>query len=137
MNPIPIDYSSLCAGRYLEWRLNADSSGSRSRVATLGNQEGEITALDFSPSGLTIASGSSTGIVKIFDMRRPLPQLQRDHGTGFPIKSLRHLTTASQEKLVLAADKSTIKIFSEQKGDIFCSINPLVDINHVEVVPDT
>jgi ribosome biogenesis protein ENP2 len=104
---------------------------SKSRVAIIGGQEGEVTALDFSDSGLTLAMGSSMGLIKIFDLRSPVPLLQRDQGMSFPIKELIHLTTASQERKVLSADKRTIKIWDEQDGKPWTSVEPLVDINSV------
>ncbi|KAI1763340.1 WD40 repeat-like protein [Hypoxylon sp. FL1150] len=106
-------------------------SRSKSRVAILGGQEGEITALDFSQSGLSLATGTSNGLIKLFDLRSPKPLLQKDHGPGFPIKNLIHMTTSSQEKKVLSADKQMIKIWDELDGETWTSVEPLVDINHV------
>ncbi|KAI2628643.1 WD40 repeat-like protein [Hypoxylon sp. NC1633] len=106
-------------------------SRSRSRVAILGGQEGEITALDFNPSGLSLATGTSNGLIKLFDLRSPKPLLQKDHGPGFPIKNLIHMTTSSQEKKILSADKQMIKIWDELDGETWTSVEPLVDINFV------
>ncbi|KAI5861386.1 WD40 repeat-like protein [Durotheca rogersii] len=106
-------------------------SRSKARIAVLGGQEGEITALDFNPSGLSLATGTSNGIVKIFDLRSPKPLLQKDHGSGFPIKNLIHMTTSSQEKKILSADKQMIKIWDELDGETWTSVEPLVDINFV------
>ncbi|KAI1498803.1 WD repeat protein [Biscogniauxia marginata] len=107
---------------------------SKSQVATLGGQEGEITALDFSPSGLSLAVGTSTGLIKLFDLRSPRPLLQKDHGSGFPVKNLIHMTTTSQERKILSADKQLIKLWDESDGETWTSIEPLVDIHHVEWV---
>ncbi|KAI0129547.1 WD repeat protein [Xylariales sp. AK1849] len=104
---------------------------SKSRVAIIGGQEGEITALDFSDSGLSLATGSSMGLIKLFDLRSPVPLLHKDQGMSFPIKELMHLTTASQEKKILSADKRTIKLWDEQDGKPWTSVEPLVDINSV------
>ncbi|KAI1815920.1 WD40 repeat-like protein [Poronia punctata] len=110
---------------------------SRSRVATLGGQDGEITALDFNDSGLTIATGSSTGVVKLFDMRSPTPLWQKDHGSGFPIKNLIHMTTTSSERKLLSSDKQLIKINEESSGQTWTSIEPIVDINFTTWVKGT
>ncbi|KAI1325068.1 WD40-repeat-containing domain protein [Xylariaceae sp. FL0255] len=112
-------------------------SRSRSRIAVLGGQEGEITALDFSDSGLSLATGSSTGVVKLFDMRSPRPLLQKDHGSGFPIKNLAHMTTASSERKIMSSDKQQIKIFDESTGETWTSIEPLVDINFTTWIKGT
>ena len=104
---------------------------SKSRIGLLSSQEGEITALDFDRSGLSLVTGSSQGIVQIFDMRRPVPILRKDQGYGFPIKTLMHMTTSSQEKKILSADKKIIKLWDESDGKAWTSVEPAVDINHV------
>ncbi|KAH8666429.1 WD40-repeat-containing domain protein [Xylariales sp. PMI_506] len=104
---------------------------SKARVAIIGGQEGEVTALDFSNSGLSLATGTSTGIIKLFDLRSPVPLLQKDQGLGFAIKDIIHLTTASQEKKILSADKRVIKIWDEHDGTPWTSIEAMVDINSV------
>ena len=92
----------------------------------MGGQEGEITALDFASSGMSLAMGSSTGLVKLFDMRSPVPLLQKDQGMGYPIKQLIHMTTASDERKILSADKRTIKIWDEADGKPWTAIEPVV-----------
>lgn len=110
---------------------------SKSRVSIIGGQEGEVTALNFNPSGLSIATGTSTGLIKLFDLRSPVPLLQKDQGLGFPVKKLMHLTTASQEKKILSADKRVVKLWDEQDGKPWTSVEPLVDINDVAWCKDT
>ncbi|KAI1826750.1 WD40-repeat-containing domain protein [Xylaria intraflava] len=110
---------------------------SRSRIAVLGGQEGEITALDFNESGLSIATGSSTGVVKLFDMRSPKPLWRKDHGSGFPIKNLTHMTTASSERKIMSSDKQLIKINEESTGQTWASIEPIVDLNFTTWVKGT
>ncbi|KAI0459196.1 WD40-repeat-containing domain protein [Xylaria acuta] len=110
---------------------------SRSRIAVLGGQEGEITALDFNDSGLSIATGSSSGVVKLFDMRSPKPLWQKDHGSGFPIKNLIHMTTSSSERKILSGDKQLIKINEESTGQTWTSIEPIVDLNYTTWVKGT
>lgn len=110
---------------------------SRARVATLQSHDGEITALDFSRSGLSLATGSSTGIVQIYDLRRPAPLLTKDLGFGSPVNNLIHMTTSSDEKMLLASDKRAIKIFDVVTGDPWATIEPEVDINSVAHCPDS
>ncbi|KAH8684435.1 WD repeat-containing protein-like protein [Tricladium varicosporioides] len=104
---------------------------SKGRVGILPRQDGEITALDFDRSGLSLVTGSSEGIVQIFDLRRPVPILRKDQGYGYPIKSLMHMTTSSQEKKILSADKRIIKLWDEEDGKAWTSVEPTVDINSV------
>jgi len=104
---------------------------SRSRVALLAGHDGEVTALDFSSSGLSLATGSSTGMVQLFDMRRPVALLKKDHGYGFAVKKLFHMTSSSQEKKIMSADKRIIKLWDEATGEPWTSVEPVVDINDV------
>ncbi|GAB0131702.1 hypothetical protein EsDP_00000163 [Epichloe bromicola] len=110
---------------------------SRSRVALLAGHDGEVTSLSFNLSGLSLATGSSTGMVQLFDLRRPIPLLKKDHGYGFPVKKLFHMTTSSQEKKIMSADKRIIKLWNESTGDPWTSVEPVVDINDVAWCKDT
>jgi ribosome biogenesis protein ENP2 len=110
---------------------------SKSRVSLLAGHDGEVTALDFHRSGLSLATGSSTGMMQIFDMRRPVPLLKKDHGYGFAVKKLIHMTTSSQERKVLSADKRIVKIWDEHTGDPWTSVEPVVDLNDVAWCKDT
>ena len=104
---------------------------SKSRVATLQSNDGGITALSYSPNGLSLATGSTTGIVRLFDLRRPSPLITKDQGFGNPIKKLIHLSTSSEEKMILSADQDIIQIFDETTGDPFVSIQPEVELHDV------
>jgi ribosome biogenesis protein ENP2 len=110
---------------------------SRTRVASLSSPDGEVTALDFHPSGMSIVTGSSTGCMQIFDLRRPVALLQKDQGYGFPIKRLIHMTTISQERKIMSADRRIVKIWDEASGDAWTSVEPDVDINDVAWCRDT
>ncbi|KAK3332007.1 WD40-repeat-containing domain protein [Cercophora scortea] len=109
----------------------------KGRVATLGGQDGEITALDFSVDGLSIALGTSNGQIQKYDMRNPRPIFKKDQGMGLPIKNLIHLKTPTGERKLLSADKRIIKLWDEESGDLWTSIEPMVDINHVAHCPDS
>jgi ribosome biogenesis protein ENP2 len=106
-------------------------SRSRNRIGVLSGHEGQVTALDFDRSGLSLATGSSEGIVQIFDLRKSVPLLRKDQGYGFPIQTLMHLTTSSQEKKILSADKRIIKLWDEADGTPWTSVEPAVDLNSV------
>src|SRR5262249_19758934 len=51
----------------------------------------EITALEFHRSGLTLGTGSSNGLIHLYDLRSPVPLLKKDQGYGFPIHTLKFL----------------------------------------------
>ncbi|KAK4150876.1 WD40-repeat-containing domain protein [Chaetomidium leptoderma] len=110
---------------------------SKGRVAVLGGHDGEVTALDYSDDGLSLALGTSTGQIRVFDLRNPRPLMKKDQGMGLPIKNLIHLKTPTGERKLLSADKRIIKIWDEQTGDLWTSVEPLVDLNHVTYVPDS
>lgn len=124
-------------------------SRSRSRVGLLppptslldygSDAKAEITALEFHRSGLNLAAGSSSGLVYTYDLRSPTPLLKKDQGYGYPIQTLKYLSSSrnlSSEK-ILSADKRIIKIWDAESGDPWTSVEPAVDLNHVEVVPDS
>lgn len=110
---------------------------SKGKVATLQAHDGEITALNYSPSGLGLATGSSSGIVQLYDLRRPRPLLTKDQGFGFPIKKLVHMVNSSEERKILSMDKKIIKIFDESNGDPWVSIEPSQDLNDIAWVKNT
>ncbi|KAH7409255.1 WD repeat-containing protein-like protein [Cadophora sp. MPI-SDFR-AT-0126] len=110
---------------------------SKSRIGILAGQEGEVTALDFSRSGESLALGTSQGLVQLFDLRKPVPLLRKDQGYGYPIKTLMHMTTSSQEKKILSADKRIIKLWDEADGKAWTSVEPAVDINSVAWCKDS
>ena len=126
-------------------------SRSRGRVGILqgprhtGPVEGkqEITALEFDRSGLGLATGSSTGLIHLYDLRSPNPVLKKDQGYGYPIQTLIYLhsstSTRSQvsEPKILSADKRIIKIWSTQDGSPWTSVEPAVDINSVAWCKDS
>ena len=103
----------------------------------------EITALEFHPSGLNLATGNSNGIVQTYDLRSPIPLLQKDQGYGSPIQTLRYLTPSSRSRSaisstkLLSADRKSIKLFDSETGGLWTSIEPAVDLNCVEWVPDS
>ncbi|KAL9135205.1 MAG: hypothetical protein Q9175_003609 [Cornicularia normoerica] len=103
----------------------------------------EITALEFDRSGLGIATGSSAGLIHLYDLRSPSPLLKKDQGYGYPIQTLIYLTssisTRSQtaEAKILSADKRIIKIWDQRDGSPWTSVEPAVDINSVTWCKDS
>ena len=126
-------------------------SRSRGRVGILqspsytGPVDGkqEITALEFDRSGLGLATGSSTGLIHLYDLRSPNPVLKKDQGYGYPIQTLIYLQSSTStrtqisEPKILSADKRIIKIWSTQDGSPWTSVEPAVDINSVAWCKDS
>ncbi|KAH7074104.1 WD40-repeat-containing domain protein [Paraphoma chrysanthemicola] len=124
-------------------------SRSRNRVGILSAPQdsfegrAEISALTYHRSGMELAVGNSNGIVHLYDMRSPTPILKKDQGYGFPIKNIIYLesntSTRAQtaEPKILTADKRIIKIWDPRDGASWTSVEPAVDLNHVEWVKDS
>jgi ribosome biogenesis protein ENP2 len=123
-------------------------SRSRARVATLAlptdlDGRPEVTALDFHRSGINIATGTSSGLIYLYDLRSPLPTLKKDQGYGYPIHHLEYLEFSSStrasntEPKVLSADKRIIKIWDEHDGKPWTSVEPTTDINSVAWARDS
>jgi ribosome biogenesis protein ENP2 len=124
-------------------------SRSRNRVGILSAPQdsfegrAEISALTYHRSGLELAVGNSNGLVHLYDLRSPQPLLKKDQGYGFPIKNIIYLdsntSTRAQttEPKILTADKRIIKIWDPRDGTAWTSVEPAVDMNHVEWVKDS
>ena len=126
-------------------------SRSRSRVgllpgpaqADLIDGKQEITTLEFHHSGLTLATGSSTGLVNLYDLRSPVPLLKKDQGYGYPIQDLIFLTPSTASRAqdttpkILSADKRIIKIWDSRDGSPWTSVEPAVDLNSVAWCKDS
>ncbi|KAK3673936.1 Small ribosomal subunit biogenesis [Recurvomyces mirabilis] len=102
----------------------------------------QITALEFHRSGLGLATGSSNGIIHTYDLRSPVPLLRKDQGYDYPIQTLKYLAPSSRssnssDNLIMSADKRAIKLWNSETGDHWTSIEPAVDLNCVEWVPDS
>lgn len=128
-------------------------SRSRNRVSTLGPPTSvldtgqdirpAVTALEFHSSGLQLATGTDTGLVHTYDMRSPVPLLRKSQGYDAPIQTLKYLTSStssrnalSSEKL-LSSDRKSIKLYDAASGDLWTAIEPAVDLNCVEWVPNS
>lgn len=129
-------------------------SRSRSRVALLpaptvpfpDEPVAEITALQFDSSGLSLATGSSAGLIHLYDLRSPIPLLTKDQGYGYPIQTLTFLspTTSTSatahllsEPKILSSDKRIVKIWDVRDGTPWTSVEPAVDLHHVEWCRDS
>lgn len=122
-------------------------SRSRNRISILGcppatstdedTGRTEMTALAFDRSGLHMATGDSNGMIRTYDLRSPTPITQRSQGYDFPIQNLFYVNAPVSTGKLLSADKKCIKIWDEESGDLWANVEPAVDLNHVEWVPDS
>uniref|UniRef100_A0A452RC60 Nucleolar protein 10 n=1 Tax=Ursus americanus TaxID=9643 RepID=A0A452RC60_URSAM len=92
-----------------------------------------ISALKFN-GALTMAVGTSTGQVLLYDLRSDKPLLVKDHQYGLPIKSVHFQDSLD---LILSADSRIIKMWNKNSGKIFTSLEPEHDINDVCLYPNS
>lgn len=75
--------------------------------ASLFDSLPEITSLEFGTDGLTVAAGTSTGQIVVFDLRQSSPLVVKDHQYGFPIKSLNFHKSGN----IISADTKIVKMW--------------------------
>lgn len=122
-------------------------SRSRNRVSILGppstpsemelDTRPEMTALSFHSSGLNLATGNSNGMIRTYDLRSPVPLLEKQQGYDYPIQDLFYIDSPHASTKLLSSDKKGIKIWEAESGDYWTGIEPAVDLNNVEWVPDS
>lgn len=103
----------------------------------------EISALQFNRSGLELATGNSSGLIHLYDLRSPVPILKKDQGYGYAIKNIIYLNSSTSTRAqtdqpkILTSDKRIIKIWDARDGKHWTSVEPAVDLNHVEWCKDS
>lgn len=122
-------------------------SRSRNRVSVidqldrqLSNEniaKSEISAVVFQRSGMNFAVGDSNGTIRTFDLRSPTPLLKKSQGYDFPIQNLMYLDSSMSSSKILSSDKKCIKIWDSDSGSNWATVEPAVDLNHVEWVPSS
>lgn len=112
-------------------------SAPRSVAAYDAQERPEISALAFHRSGLQLATGNSNGIVRTYDLRSPVPLLEKPQGYDYPIRTLQYIDAPLSSSKILSADRKGIKLWDSTSGDYWTGIEPAVDLNHVEWVSDS
>lgn len=111
-------------------RVGLLAAQNREMAASFKPEIPEITALDFDPSGLSIATGNDEGIIRVYDLRRPVPLVKKHQGYDHPIHTIMHLTTASHEKKILSANNQTsIKLWDAEDGSPWTSVETAEHMN--------
>ncbi|EME88101.1 uncharacterized protein MYCFIDRAFT_55114 [Pseudocercospora fijiensis CIRAD86] len=120
---------------------------SRNRVSTLrapqsladmdSDSTPDITALTYHTNGLNFATGNGNGIIRTYDLRSPAPLLEKNQGYDYPVRSLQYLDSPLSSGKILSADRKGIKLWDSISGDYWAGIEPAVDLNHVEFVPES
>lgn len=84
--------------------------------------------------GLTLAVGTTTGHVLLYDLRSSTPLLAKDHRYGLPIHDIKFHT---QTKNVVTSDAKVIKVWNQHSGDVFTNVEPQANINDTCIHPNS
>lgn len=91
----------------------------------------EITKLVHGFDGLSLAVGTSTGQVLMYDLRSNQPRLVKDHMYNTPIVGIDFYVGNGGvgEAKMVTADRKSVKIWSRETGKPYAAIEPDTDIN--------
>lgn len=89
--------------------LNVGESILSTIDSSLLDETPQCSSVKFDTDGLSLLVGTSTGQVVLFDIRRPVPVLVKDHQYGYPIKSLNFHSSGN----VVSADTKICKIWDK------------------------
>jgi ribosome biogenesis protein ENP2 len=92
-----------------------------------------VTALKYK-NALTLAVGTASGQVLLYDLRSPTPFLEKDHHYSIPVHSI---AFQRSQDLVLSADAKALRIWHCSDGSPFTAIEPDHAINDVCYLPET
>ncbi|KAK2654321.1 hypothetical protein Ddye_014177 [Dipteronia dyeriana] len=116
------------------------SVGRINAVAPAGDNDQEVTALEFDESGgFLMAVGSSAGKVLIYDLRSSYPVRVKDHMYGSPILDIKwHHTLNTERQKLITTDHHIVRIWDPETGEGMTSIEPTAGkINDICVFRDS
>lgn len=90
-----------------------------------------ITALSFK-GDLTMAVGTFTGQVMLYDIRANKPFIVKNHGVGLPVKNVEFI---ENEGLVASMDQTAVKFWKQNTAEMYISITTAAPLNDLCVVP--
>ncbi|XP_050232794.1 uncharacterized protein LOC126681311 [Mercurialis annua] len=102
------------------------SAGRIDAVAPAGDDDQEVTALEFDDDGgFLMAVGSSSGKVLLYDLRSSHPIRIKDHMYGSPILDIKwHRSLNSERDKLITTDSHVVRIWDPETGDGMTSIEP-------------
>lgn len=92
-----------------------------------------VTSLAFR-DGLTMAVGTATGQILLYDIRARKPYTVKDHMYGLPIKKIEFLPGLD---LIASVDCKILKMWERSTGKPYTAIQTASDLNDLCVVPGT
>ncbi|KAJ8954412.1 hypothetical protein NQ318_011086 [Aromia moschata] len=137
----PMHHLLLCGTQ--EGRVEAWDCRSKTMVGTLDcafnciNENKElqgfpsISALKFK-GGLHLGVGTTTGQILLYDIRSNKPFYVKDHMYGLPIKDIEF---HHDQDLVFSLDSSVLKIWNQNNGKLYTSIESSSEFNNLCTIP--
>ncbi|XP_051162354.1 nucleolar protein 10 [Leptopilina boulardi] len=92
-----------------------------------------VTALNCQ-GGLTIAVGTATGQILLYDIRSNKPFSTKDHNYGLPIKNIEFHKNMD---LVYSMDSSIVRIWEKNNGNLLTAVEANSYFNDLCIVPNT
>lgn len=85
------------------------------------------------------AAGTSSGVVRVYDVRSSRPITERDHMNGYPIRSLCFHTKGveSTDLIVGSADRRSIKVWGATTGTLVATVESSAVLNHLTFYPNS
>lgn len=77
-------------------------------------------SIAYDTDGLSLAVGTSSGHVLLYDIRSNTPLIIKDHQYGLPIKKIKYHSTSGK---MITADSKIIKIWERNSVSIFYILN--------------
>jgi ribosome biogenesis protein ENP2 len=94
-----------------------------------------VTSLAYDLDGLSLACGTSTGQILLFDLRSASPLLVKDHRNGLPIVHLDYYHDNQACNNIISADPKSMKIWNKSTGTPYTNIEAQADIKSFCVIP--
>jgi ribosome biogenesis protein ENP2 len=110
------------------------------RVVREGEKaSGDVSCCAYSSSGMQFVAGTSSGLVRVFDVRSSNVLVERDHLSGYAVRTVTFHTRSVNDggPVVCSADQKTVKIFDASTGSLEASIEHTSSINQLEMVPES
>lgn len=92
-----------------------------------------VTALNCQ-GPLTLAVGTATGQILLYDIRSNKPFSTKDHNYGLPIKNIEFHKNMD---LIYSMDSSIVRIWEKNNGNLFTAVEATSSFNDLCIVPNT
>eukprot|EP00730_Choanoeca_flexa_P017057 TRINITY_DN8164_c0_g1_i1.p1 TRINITY_DN8164_c0_g1~~TRINITY_DN8164_c0_g1_i1.p1 ORF type:complete len:720 (+),score=202.36 TRINITY_DN8164_c0_g1_i1:107-2266(+) len=94
----------------------------------------EVTTTTFFADNLSMAVGTSSGHVLVYDVRNNEAELVKDHNYGLPIKRIHHHHSSDT---IASCDSKVVKFWEREGGKNVTALECEADINDMEFYPDS